>query len=470
MKPAGLFRAMIVEEWRIHSTLFGSVMFVLFPVLLVGFSFACSVALPFLALLLPLRTIALIVHSVFLLFGASIGSFGLLGREALNRRFGQASLVAFSSRNLPVSERTILANFVAKDALYYLFLWVFPFVLGFAGACLAFYPVLFFPFVPLLFLTLSLSFLVGLSVVFLLSTIYVRVGKIAAILSVLAIPAIAALFALPAEKLLPPLSYFRFQDFPSLALSLLLVFVPSAISVLLFDVEYTPKKMRHSEELLPLSRRLRVFRSLSFLVAKDMLDLYRSDGGFGKILFTLLVPLGLTSLILSTFLSLIPSADFVLVFSIFLGIISSSLYNWLTDFDVSSAYSSSLPLKQSIVMRAKILGYLLLNGLSLAVLLAVVVLKGTANFLPALLAFAGTSLYSLAVTTLLGGLAPNVLLYNAKNFLLYFALIAPVALACFFLSFASTLSLAAFSVLLLPVGWALLKKSYRRADESEQFF
>ena len=106
-------------------------------------------------------------HYLFILFGVTIGTFGFAGKEIMNRRFGQASLVAYSSRSLPVSERTIFLNFLIKDVIYYVILWIVPIIFGLILASL---------FIPvnttsmlLVCATLILSFLIGLSVVFFLS-------------------------------------------------------------------------------------------------------------------------------------------------------------------------------------------------------------------------------------------------------------------------------------------------------------
>ncbi len=171
-----IFEAMLKEEWRIHSTLFGSAGFALFPLLLVFFAFAGALFWPFFADVLPAQTAVILIHSCYLLAGASVGGFGLFGREVMNRRFGQASMIAYSSRSLPVSEQTILLNFFLKDTVYYLVFWVFPFVAGLAFAA---------PFVGIpvtsairMLATLSLSFLLGLSLAFILSTIYVHSPRI----------------------------------------------------------------------------------------------------------------------------------------------------------------------------------------------------------------------------------------------------------------------------------------------------
>ena len=126
-----LFTNMVKEEWRVHSTMFGSLSFALFPVMIFGIAFMGSFLIPLMRITLPAGNLTLIVHANYLMLGIMVGGFGLLGNEVMNRRFGQASLLAYSARSLPLSEKFIFLNFVMKDTVYYFFLWVLPFGLGY---------------------------------------------------------------------------------------------------------------------------------------------------------------------------------------------------------------------------------------------------------------------------------------------------------------------------------------------------
>ncbi|PKL60125.1 MAG: hypothetical protein CVV33_04310, partial [Methanomicrobiales archaeon HGW-Methanomicrobiales-4] len=92
-----LFWYMIKEEWRIHSTMFGSLSFALFPIMIFGMAFMGSFMLPLIRSSLPAGNLSLLLHSNYLLLGFMVGAFGLLGNEAMNRRFGQASLIAYAA-------------------------------------------------------------------------------------------------------------------------------------------------------------------------------------------------------------------------------------------------------------------------------------------------------------------------------------------------------------------------------------
>jgi len=167
-----LFTTMFKEEWRLHSTLFGSLNFALFPVLIFGIAFMGAFLLPFIRSVMDLSVLVFLMHGNFALLGIMVGSFGLMGKEIMNRRFGQASLIAYSARSLPVSEKRLFLNFVVKDIVYYFILWVLPFCMGFILAAPLLGMSLYYPLLTLL--TLTLSFLTGLCAVFLLSAGYSR--------------------------------------------------------------------------------------------------------------------------------------------------------------------------------------------------------------------------------------------------------------------------------------------------------
>jgi len=454
MPVPDLFLAMMKEEWRMHSTIFGSLGFALFPAVIATFALLGSLTLPLFADVFPYDVVALFAHALFLLMGVMVGSFGLMGREFMNRRFGQASLIAYASRSLPVSERRIFGVFLVKDTVYYILLYVLPFAAGFAVAT---------PFIGLepglavlAFVSLALAFLLGLSAVCFLSTLYARsvtlLAGTAAVLTVLALAAFR-LGAITVSAVLPPYAFFLDPKVEPLAISLLLILVPAAASVLFVTVDYPDRTKRFKNSLDPLAERVGTLGSAHF-IAKDALDLLRSEGGAGKVIFSFLLPLGLVWVCLRVLIRFIPGIDPLVVFAVLLGVISATIYNWLTEFDSFTSYAF-LPVEVSEVIDAKLKSYALANLLPLGVLvLAAATSGGAGTFIPALAAFASVSAYTLAVTVYLTGLHPNVMLYSAGVFLRYLLAISPALLL---LIFASILDpLYAFGSLLLILPAALL--------------
>jgi len=437
-----------------HATMFGSRRFALFPLMLMVFSAVGTFFASVLLNVLGSFDVAFIAHYSLLLFGASVGAFGLLGREVMNRRFGQASLLAYASRSLPISGRAIMTSFYLKDVLYYLVLWILPLLAGVAIAA----PLLSYGHVvPLLAVSLPLSFLVGLAAVFFLSTIYVHSPPLLA--AMLAGGGIAAWLASQAWGVNPALMLFPFSFFlhPSLftlVASGVIIALCSAVSVLFMRVDYPSTERHYPPALSSLAARLPV--SHPWLVAKDFLDFRRSEGGLGKIAFGFLLPAAMVWLLFYVLVEFIPMLDFLPVFALFLGIIASSMYNWLTEFDSFAGYAF-LPVSVDTVISSKVESYTILNGVAVAVLVAAAAASGNFSLLlPAMCVFLGMSAYVLSVTVYLMGLHPTVLIYDVTLFALYTAMVTPMAVLLLFMA-ALTPWLLCSALLLVPFAWYILR-------------
>jgi hypothetical protein len=452
-----LFYAMFKEEWRMHSTLFGSVSFALFPVLICAGSFMSSILLPLIRTALPVGSVLSVTVALFVVMGMMVGGFGLLGKEVMNRRFGHASLLSYSGRTLPLTERFIFLNFVIKDIVYYFILWILPFGAGFMAAS---------PFIGvslsgalLLLLSITLSFLTGLSAIFLLSVIYTRSRRGLGVVMVLGIAGWIGAWAVTGINPLlffPPLLVFSAFSFPALALSLLIILISCLLAFGLFTTEYHDTERFYPDLFTPVSRRLGMF-PLPALTAKDFLDLYRSGHGVGQTLFSFLLPLGIIWFFLSLLSSMLFEGGLIVFFALVTGIISATMFTWITEFDEISAYSC-LPVGVAQLITSKAATYSVLQVIPAMLLTVVSLTTGNGRYLPFILVFWGSiSLYALAVTIYLMGLSPSVMLYNAGVFFLYMIILGLPALflagtAAFDITF-----LLGAPILLLPAWWLFLK-------------
>ena len=334
-----LFVAMMKEEWRLHSTMFGSLSFAMFPVMIFGIAFMGAFLVPLMRTSLPAGNLTIIIHANYLMLGIMVGGFGLLGNEIMNRRFGQASLLWYSSRSLPLSERFIFTNFVVKDTIYYFFLWVLPLGLGYILAS---------PFtaVPpasalLLLLTLTLAFLFGLCGVFFLSAVYAR-SRLVLLLAIAALvmfgAALAARTGMNPVLLFPPLLLNASFSWTNLLVSILVLAILSAIAILLFNPESVGSEKTYRDSFAPLAKR---FSSLPdpALAAKDVLDLYRSGAMIGQMLFSFLLPLAVIWFFLSLLGPFFPPHGLLFMFAIVTGVIASTIYTWVTMFDSFGPYA-----------------------------------------------------------------------------------------------------------------------------------
>jgi hypothetical protein len=456
-----LFVNMMKEEWRVHSTMFGSLSFALFPVMIFGIAFMGSFLLPLFRAVVPPGYLAIIIHAIFLLLGIMVGGFGLLGMEVMNRRFGQASLLSYSARSLPISEQEIFCTFVVKDTVYYLILWVVPVVAGFALAS---------PFIPvplslplLLLLTLTLAFLTGLALIFFLSTVYSRSKRAFAVLFVVMLTGWAALYlftGINTAALFPPLQLFFSFSWGTLVAACALVIIPSAIAVVLFTSEYTDTTKRFKNAIGPLTKKFSFFPNPP-LAAKDLIDLVRSGSFIGQTLFSFLIPLWLLWFLLSVLGRFIPAGGVLLLFAILTGVIASTMYTWLTMFDTFSSYTC-LPVSVTVLLKSKMCSFAVLQVIpAVFIVLVSIASGGVAYLVPAFVLCLSVSFYTLSVTVWLTGLSPSVLVYDAKVLLVYLISVGIALVALIALAFVNPYY-AIGSVLLFLPAWLLVKGSYTK--------
>ena len=468
-----IFKSMLKEEWRMHSSLFGNNGFSLFPVFIFLFTFFASLVLPIFREIFTYPQIALGMHYLFLLLGGMVGAFGLIGREFMNRRFGQASLIAYSSRTLPVSERLIFANFLVKDILYYFVLYVLPFIAGFSLATELIPSGNFHSPVTLLILllTLSLSFMIGLSLVFFLSTIYVHAGKLlTSCLLACSIFLICISGNLNSNIFytLPSLSFFLLPSKNQLFFSVVIIILSSALSLIFLKIDFPQVKKSFPNSFYRLCKQFGSYRYAAF-VSKDILDLKRSEGGFGKLIFSFLLPVVLIWMLLSALGKILPALNTLILFSLVLGVLSSSMYNWLTEYDIFASYAF-FPLKVSDMIKNKLNSYLFLNLVPFLLVILLNLKKDPAVVLPSLLLFLSISLYMVSILVYLTGLSPSINLYNGRTFALYTLSVMPLLLVNVILSIFSPFYMIV-NLLLVPLAFYLLGQSFRKWDriESQRF-
>ena len=445
-----LFTNMVKEEWRVHSTMFGSLSFALFPVMIFGISFMGSFLLPLMRTTIPAGYLALIVHATYLMLGIMVGGFGLLGNEVMNRRFGQASLLAYSARSLPLSEKFIFLNFVIKDTVYYFFLWVLPFGLGYIIASPFTHVPL--PDALLLLLTLTLSFMFGLCTVFFLSTIYARSKPLLWILLLIlgaGWGSIAAVTGTNPALFFPPLLLLNSFTWTNLLVSCTILVILFGVAILLFNPESVGSEKKYSNSFVPLKRRLS-FMPDPPLAVKDTIDMYRSGSIIGQTIFSFLIPLAVIWFFLSILGPFFPPHGLLFLFAIVTGVVASTMYTWVTMFDSFGPYAC-LPVAVSRLIKSKVTTFALLQVVPAIFIAFVAVLAGESLYLiPAVVLCLAVSFYAVSVMTWLTGLSPNVLVYDVKVMAVYMLLVGIVLVIFSAIAFANPVYALSSVILLVP--------------------
>lgn len=407
--------AMAREEWRLHAALFGGRRFAVFPlfVTLVG---AGAVWLLVWTGTPPLE-IGRWLHLLVLAFGLYTGSAGLVGRDAMRDLLGDVTLVVFTARTLPISERGLLAGFLVKDVAYYAALFLVPLSVAYVPAAAAAGTL---AKLPLFWLTLTGSFVVGLAVTFALIAARSRgwLG-LAALLVAGGILGLAWLQGVAILELLPYGLYHEPGSFVPL------VGLVGAIALAGFGLAaFNPTYERPTRTADP---RLAAWRDRlpadpDGLLAKTLLDVSRSSGGFVKLLFSGGVLFAVTAALVGLAGSITgttPSTG--LSFGAVLGLSSFTTYNWITQFDDLEGYLA-YPLSTEAVFTAKFRAFLVL-GLPTALgyyLLALVIWGERATVAVAGAALLlGLAVYLFGLTVGLAGLDPNEFLFDTARFVAF---------------------------------------------------
>jgi hypothetical protein len=459
-----MLKNMLKEEWRIHSSFFGNMNFAMVPVLMLILSFLGCLVMNQFENFIEINS-SLISHFIFLFFGINVGAFGLFGKEFMNRRFGQASLLAYSSRTLPVSERKIFLDMIIKDIIYYTLIWIIPFISGYCFTL----PITGNQLNPFIWISLPLAFMLGLSIVFLLSMIYANSSRIFitifSLSSVLLI-LLAGIFSSGMFAKFPPYAFYITHDFIYFGISIIIILACFILSLIFFKIDYPEENPRYKDQM-KISERLK-FGIYSPFMMKDVLDLKRSEGGIGKIIFSFFFPMAFIWLFLSIFTKVIPGTDFLIIFTIFLGVYSPSFYTWITEYDLFNQYLF-LPVKVSTIIKSKIRGFLILNILSLIALISAGSVYGEIKLLiVAIPLYMIISFFSLAITIYFTGLSPNIYLMNFRVLIKYLASIVPIMTMIIFTQILSILAFIIILLLILSISLIIFKKSFTKWDNSEQ--
>jgi len=117
----------------------------------------------------------------------------------------------------------------------------------------------------------------------------------------------------------------------------------------------------------------------------------------------------------------------LMTFAVVVGVISTGIYNWLNQYDSFANYRI-LPVSVRSVVVSKVVSFAIISSVS-SVLILFSVAFGTgvlSMFWISLLLMFSVSFYVLSVLVYVAGLEPNVVLYDARAFVRYFAYCMPV--------------------------------------------
>ncbi|MFC6732866.1 MULTISPECIES: hypothetical protein [unclassified Haladaptatus] len=459
-----LFVRMVKEEWRLHSRLFGSKRFALFPLFI---ALVCGVSYWFLTLTgTTLDGIALGLHAVVFFLGLQVGTIGFVGRDALKNLLGDLTLLVFSARTLPLSQRRLLATFLVKDLVYYAFLYLAPVVLAYAPFALQ---VGHSPLrVLLLWVTVAEVFGIGVALSFAAAAVATR-GRAALGLFLLTVGALVVYAQAPLQTIFS-LGLSERATLLGAGIGVVVLIALSAFGLVLFKPRAGSTHRTPSTRLAGLKNRIP--GRDPHLVARAVTDVGRSSGSFWKVVISAAVIFGTTAFLLDKVAeatAIRPGAGIAL--GTLLGLGSFTTYAWVTQFDDAREYLH-YPITLTRVFRAKFYAYLLLTiPVSLCFLLIAELGFNVTSVLSGFVIFPLVSVYVFGVTAWLTGLAPNDLLFDTPRFVLFGVAIALVAVPLLVASLAHSVSpllttgiAVVLAALAAVLGWVLLNRAGPRWD------
>jgi len=418
---------MLKEEFRTHSSYSGRSRFLTFPVFVFVLSLGSGLTIDKMLETISLEQFATFTHLSAFIYGLSVGAFGVMGREYLERRYGRSNYLVAMPFLLPISFRTTFLGIYLRDAVFYIVLLLVPATLGLVAAA----PFMGFSLVSigLFFIAILMTFMLGLSLSFLASVVYIRnVPAFVALTAAIAFAFILHGFLgfIDLEALIPSfgfqMSVRPFESDPAAAALGSLITVVAA--VLMTALAYSLVEVRlsvHSQlypSILPAYHaRFRAFKGLNrALISKEFVDLRRS-GTVAKMFFAFVLPLlflSFTAWFVNYGLA-IPVGFNSVFYAAMVGFVGVLMYNWLNNIDLAEYYSL-LPVTVPQLIKVRIVVFLLLTlGISAFFVVAISILNGETDLLLlALLVMFITSLYTVVMTAYLTGLKTNSFLFDTS--------------------------------------------------------
>ena len=418
---------MLKEEFRTHSSYSGKYRFLTFPFFVFVMTFGSGLTLNTMLETVSLERFATFSHLAAFLYGLSVGAFGIMGREYLERRYGRSNYLVAMPYLLPISFKTTFLGIYLRDVLFYILLMLVPATLGLVASA----PIMGFSFasIGLLFIALILTFMLGMSLSFLASVIYIRHTRafVAMTAAIAALFVAHGAFGVPAlEVIVPGLGFqMNVRPFGSdwseasyyAVASVITSVLMTALAYALVEVRISIQSKAHADLLPSYYGRIRLEEGLGrTLLAKELLDLKRS-GVVAKMFFAFILPLlflSFTTWYVNYGLA-IPVGFNAVFYAAMVGFVAVMMYNWLNNIDLAEYYSL-LPVTVPQLIRIRIAVFLILTlGISAFFVVAISILNGETELLwLALVVMVVTSVYMVVLTAYLTGLKTNTFLFDTS--------------------------------------------------------
>jgi hypothetical protein len=376
-----------------------------------------------------------------------------------------------------VGFRGILLVFYIKDVILYFLLSIIPIIAGIGLSI----PITSFRItsVLFLFLTISLSFMLGISFSFFLSTLYVRLRSLFGIIMIAFLSLLIAgpiLGWVEIDILIPSLMFQYTGDLLYLGLALLLIIFFSFFAVAFLKIQPNRKSERYDAEIIRTRDKFGFMGNHSKYIAKEWLDLKRSGHLFPVLTVFIgpLVFLAIAFWFLRAVLS-IPISFNVVFYAAMMGLFSVTIFSWLNIND--SEFYQVLPVTVPKMIKVKLRLFALIAFTISPIFLMILSLLFMEIHLLGLaliVAFITTS-YVVVATAYLTGLRTNSYLFDATILGRFAMLTVPPLIAIIISSlampdnYAISVSVIGIVCMILILGIVVLYKNIERRWAREGF-
>lgn len=418
-----LFKWFIKEEWRLFTSLFGEYRFILFPFIILILSIILGAAAPILNT--SIEYISIVYFTMIVLFGLQTGSIGFDAKDSLEDLLGDTSRILFSSKILPIKNKTLVSLFLLKDALFYSIIFLAPITIGiliglFISPIESSYLInsLSVSMIPILYISTIISFVFGVSIGFLITTI--RVERISGIIILASL--LASIMVLYANNLISLDSMINISLTNWLFGISLATFSFIGIGLIQFgNTDNMSKKSRFDNNYRHMTKYIDTKNNYTRILLKSLIDIQRSTGGFLKIIFSTGVII-ITSYILiyfmSNFFALYPKPEFI--YGGLFSLIAYPIYAIGFRYDSIKSYSV-LPISREDIYKSKILLFTFI-GIPLSVTFYTPILIAEVSllsYLQGLIVLIALMYYQLGILMYLARDNPTEFLFDGVLFSLY---------------------------------------------------
>ena len=392
-----------------------------------------------------------VLHFGLIFYGVFAGTLAFFGNEFLERIFGYLGLIIGLPTTQPITQRKITLLYFIKEFIFYSCFTLLPaFLGGLIGASLN--------NISLINLTkfgvsLSFSFLMGLSFAYLISSLY----RISWKTSVFGGMTVVAIYALSVNNMAISysLEWYLTGEIENLLYAVITIILISTLATLLVTDYYEQGPIRTIGYNDRLKENIKAFAwakkySNPTIISKERIDLQRSKTGT-KMFFSFAFPLGILTF-MNWFIDkgLPIQIDFNTIFyGVMVGFFGTMIYSWLNTID-SPTFYSTLPVTVSDVVRARLVLFFTITWwIPLLFLTLIAYMSAEINLLPiGIVVMITVGMYIVNYTAWSTGLRTNSALFDAIVFLKFFVISVPPMIAMTILSLAINYSLSAVLIAL----------------------